>query len=241
MDHARQVDEDLLAKITVINEKYRLEGVDSPDKGMITTFIRETTAYLKTLGVDEEVALTGSCHMLSEIKRIKDITPLFIRYSQNHDDHALRVSGAASQVWYKGKQDKQKAVRSPVTTAIALVREHDKERNSFAEKIQNRYVDHLSRDKVEIVCDHAIRHKEATGKVLDDIKIHELACEIQRNENTHRVTDTHQTTEANTQSKILEIYHEQTRRIQETMKTLVLQQQAHQRMLQQERGRGLSL
>jgi hypothetical protein len=113
----------------------------------------------------------------------------------------------------------------------------------FVEKIQNRYVDHLSRDKIEIVCDHAIRHKEATGKTLDDFKIHELACEIQKKENAHRSENTQQTMEANAQGKVLE-HREQVRQIKEAMKTLVLQQQlqqAQQRMLQQERGRGLGL
>jgi hypothetical protein len=158
--------------------------------------------------------------MLSELKRIKDMTPLFIRYSQNHEDHALRVSVVAAQLWHEGLHDKQRKVKDPAIAAIALVKEHDKESGSFVEKIHNRYVEHLFQDKIEIVCDHAIRYKEATGKTLDDFKIHELACEIQRNENTHRVTDAHQTGETNPQSKVLEIHHEQARQLQGTMKAL---------------------
>jgi len=219
--HTQDVDHELLTKINTTNEKYKLEVVDVPNKQMMPTFVQETTTYLKTLGIDEETAFIRSCYMLSETKRIKEMTPLSITYSQDLEDHALRISVVAAQVWHEGKQDKQKAVKDPIITAIGLVRKQDQERLSLIDKIHNRYIDHLSRDKVELVCDHAIRYKEANGKTLDDNKIHELVCEIYKREKVQHTADTQGTEKTNTQSQIMETYPVQTRQIKLAINALL--------------------
>jgi len=106
------------------------------------------------------------------------------------------------------------------SAAISLVQEHDKTYTAFVDNVHNRHLDHFSRDRVEIVCEHAIRHKEATGKTLDDNKIDELVRGIYRREPTRQTAaqDQHQ-------SKVLEAHYAQIRQIHETMKKRVSQQQ----------------